>query len=78
MAQLPHTMFGLEAFLLRNAYLRCIGEQLWDALNNTGRLGTIYEGLTNYIFAKNNGAQIIPRITKQACVQSLSLAHSFY
>jgi hypothetical protein len=28
MTQLPHNMFGLEAFSLRNAYLRCIGEQL--------------------------------------------------
>jgi hypothetical protein len=26
MTQLPHNMFGLEAFSLRNAYLRCIGE----------------------------------------------------
>ena len=33
--QLPHDLFGLEAFLLKNAYLRCIGEQLKNALNNT-------------------------------------------
>ena len=26
--QLPHDMFGIEAFSLKNAYLRCIGEQL--------------------------------------------------
>jgi hypothetical protein len=70
MIQLPHNMFGLEAFSLRNAYLRCIGEQLRDALNDTGYLGTIYQGLTNYIFAKNGRAQNIPRITKQACVRS--------
>jgi hypothetical protein len=63
-------MFGLEAFSLRNAYLRCIGEQLQDALNDTGRLGTMYQGLTNYIFTKNGGTQNIPRITKQACVRS--------
>jgi hypothetical protein len=42
MTQMPHTMFGLEALSLRNAYLCCIGEQLWEALNDTGRLGTIY------------------------------------
>jgi hypothetical protein len=36
MIQLPHTMFGLEAFSLRNAYLRCRGEQLREALNNIG------------------------------------------
>jgi hypothetical protein len=64
MIQLPHNMFGLEAFSLRNAYLRCIGEQFRDALNDTGRLGIIYQGLTNYIFAKAGGAQNIPRITK--------------
>jgi hypothetical protein len=63
-------MFGLEAFSLRNAYLRCIGENLHDALNDTGRLGIIFQGLTNYIFAKNGGAQNIPRITQQACVRS--------
>jgi hypothetical protein len=70
MIQLPHTMFGLEAFSLRNAYLCCIGEQLREALNDTGRLGTIYQGLTNYIFAKNGGTQNILRITKNACVHS--------
>jgi hypothetical protein len=70
MTQLPHNMFGLEAFSLRNAYLRCIGEQLQEALNDTGRLGTIYQGLTNYVFAKNGGAQNILRITKNACVRS--------
>jgi hypothetical protein len=42
----------------------------YGALNNTGRLGIMYQGLTNYIFAKNGGAQNIPRITKQACVKS--------
>jgi hypothetical protein len=66
--QLPQNMFGLEAFSLRNAYLRCIGENLRNALNDIGRLGIIYQGLTNYIFAKNGRAQNIPRITKQACV----------
>jgi hypothetical protein len=70
MTQLPQNMFGLEAFSLRNAYLRCIGENLRDALNDTGQLGIIFQGLTNYIFAKNGGAQNIPRITQQACVRS--------
>jgi hypothetical protein len=70
MTQLPHTMFGLEALSLRNAYLYCIKEQLQEALNDTGQLGTIYQGLTNYIFAKHVGAQNIPRITKNACVRS--------
>jgi hypothetical protein len=70
MTQLLHTMFGLEAFLLRNAYLKCIGEQLGDALNDTGKLGTINQGLTNYIIAKNGGTQNIPRITNNACIRS--------
>ena len=63
-------MFGLEAFSLRNTYLRCIGEHLCTALNDTERLGIIFQGLTNYIFAKNGKAQNIPRITQQACVRS--------
>lgn len=33
--QLPHDVFGIEAFSLKNAYLRCIGEQLRNALNDT-------------------------------------------
>ena len=36
--QLPHDMFGIEAFSLKNAYLRCIGEQLRNALNDKSRL----------------------------------------
>jgi hypothetical protein len=34
--QLPHELFGMEAFSLRTAYLRCIGEQLKQALNDKG------------------------------------------
>ena len=41
--QLPHNLLGLEAFSLKNAYLRCIGEQLRNALNDTGKLGIIYK-----------------------------------
>ena len=77
MTQVPHNMFGLEAFSLSNTCLRCIGEQLQDALNDTSRLGTIYQGLINYIFAKNGRAQNIPRITKQACVRS-PISHTLY
>jgi hypothetical protein len=69
MTQLPHNMFGLEAFSHRNAYLRCIGE-LRDALKYTGQLGIIYQGLINYISTKHGGAQNIPRITPQSCVRS--------
>ena len=54
--QLPHDMFGIEAFSLKNAYLRCIGEQLRNALNDKGRLGIIYRGLTHFILVKYGGA----------------------
>ena len=60
--QLLHDIFGIEAFSLKNAYLKCIGEQLRNALNDTSRLGKIYRGLTHYILAKHGGAQEIPRI----------------
>ena len=60
--QLPHDMFGIKAFSLKNTYLRCIGEQLRNALNDKGRLGIIYRGLTYFILAKHRGAENIPRI----------------
>ena len=55
-------MFGIEAFSLKNAYLRCIGEQLRNALNDKGKLGIIYRGLTNFILAKHGGVKNKPRI----------------
>ena len=55
--QLPHNLFGLNAFSLIQAYLRCIGEQLRDALNDPGILGNIYQGLTNYIFSLHGGSK---------------------
>jgi hypothetical protein len=61
--QLPHDLFGLEAFSLKNAYLRCISEQLISALNNPDILGIIYKGLIQHILAKYGGAVNIPRIT---------------
>ena len=67
--QLPHHLFGLKAFSLKNAYLRCIGNQLKDALNDNGMLGNIYRGLTNYIFALHGGAEN-PKITIAACLRS--------
>jgi hypothetical protein len=52
----------MEAFSIKNAYLRCIGDQLLHALNDTGHLSTIYRGLTQYILAKYGGAFNIPCI----------------
>ena len=68
--RLPHDMFGIEAFSLKNAYLRCIGEQLRNALNDKGRLGIIYRGLMHFILAKHGGAKNIPRIKHQDCIRS--------
>ena len=68
--QLPHDMFGIEVFSLKNAYLRCIGEQFQNALNNKGRLGIIYRGLTHFILAKHGGVENIPRIKYQDCTRS--------
>ena len=68
--QLPHNMFGLEAFSLKNAYLRCISEQLRNTPNDKGRLGIIYKGLIQHILAKNGGAKDIPRIKYQDCIRS--------
>jgi hypothetical protein len=68
--QLPHDLFGLEAFSLKNAYLRCISEQLISALNDPGRLGIIYKGLIQHILAKYGGAENIPRITNTDCIRS--------
>ena len=68
--QLPHNLFGIEAFSLQNAYLRCIGEQLQNALNDKGRLGHIYAGLLQFILAKYGGSQDIARIKYHHCVRS--------
>ena len=69
-SQLPYKLFGLEAFSLKNAYLRCIEEQLRNALNDPGRLGTIYKGLIQHILAKYGGAEEIPRIKQNDCIRS--------
>jgi hypothetical protein len=68
--QLPHESFSMQAFSLQNAYLRCIGEQLKDALNDTGKLGIIYRGLTHFILATYGGALNIPRLTSHDCIRS--------
>jgi hypothetical protein len=69
--QLPHRSFDMQAFSLQNAYLRCIGEQLKDALNDTGKLGIIYRRLTHFILATYGGALNISRLTSHDCIRSL-------
>ena len=68
--QLPHNMFGTEAFSLKNAYITCIGEQLINALNDKGRLGRIYKGLIQHILAKHRGAQNLTRLSPHDCMRS--------
>ena len=68
--QLPHNLFGIEAFSLQNAYLRCIGEQLQNAHNDKGRFGKIYTGLLQFILAKYGGSKEITRIKYHHCVRS--------
>jgi hypothetical protein len=68
--KLPHDQYGLDAHSLKIEYLTCIGKQLHTALNNPSRLGTIYKGLTNHIFAKYGGAQHLPLLNKEACLHS--------
>ena len=68
--QLPHDLFGIEVFLLKNAYLRCISEQLEHALYDTGGLGTIYNGLLQFILVTFGGAEEKPCIKYHHCVRS--------
>ena len=68
--QLPHDIFCIKAFSLKNAYLKCIGEQLRKALNDKGRLGIIYRGSTHFILVKYGGAKNIPRIKHQDYIRS--------
>jgi hypothetical protein len=68
--QLPHKLFRMDVFSFKNAYLKCIGEQLWDAPNDQGRLGTIYKGFTKYIIAKYGGSTTLTQIKTAACIHS--------
>ena len=68
--QLPQNMFGTEAFSLKNAYITSIGEQLINTLNDQGRLGNIYTGLTTHILAKHGGSLHLPRISPHDCTRS--------
>jgi hypothetical protein len=68
--KLPHDQFGLNAHSLKIEYLTCIRKQLRNALNDTGRLGTIYIGLTNHILAKYGGSQHLSLLNKEACLHS--------
>ena len=68
--KLPHNIFGIEAFSLQYAYLRCIGEQLQNAFNDKGRIRKIYTGLLQFILTKYGGSKEITRIKYHHCVRS--------
>jgi hypothetical protein len=68
--QLPHDQYELDAHSLKIEYLTYIRKQLRNALNDPGRLGTIYKGLTNHILAKYGGSQHLPLLNKEACLHS--------
>ena len=67
--QLPHELYGLDAFSLKTDYLRCIGEQLLNALSDKGTLGIIYKGLLHLILAKDGGSNNLARIRSFDCYQ---------
>ena len=70
LTHLPHKHFGINVTSLLPDYIRCIGQQLIQALNDPGHLGTIYQGLTKHIAAKYGGARHLPKLKQQACVRS--------
>jgi hypothetical protein len=45
-------------------------KRLQNTLNDPGRLGIIYKGLTNHILAKYGGPQLLPLLNKEACLHS--------
>jgi hypothetical protein len=61
-----HELFGFNAFSLKTTYLTCIGEQLRNALNDLGRPGKIYQGLTNHILTKHGGAELLSTLNKES------------
>ena len=70
LTHLPHENFGINATSLLPDYVRCIGQQLIQALNDPGQLGTIHQGLTKHITAKYGGSFHLPKLKQQACIRS--------
>jgi hypothetical protein len=68
--KLPYDQYGLDEHSLKTEYLPCIEKQLRNVLNDPGRLGTIYKGLTNHILAKYGGSQHLLLLNKEACLHS--------
>ena len=70
LTHLPHENFGINATSLLPDYVRYIGQQLLQALNDPGQLGTIYQGLTKHLTAKYGGSLHLPKLKQQACRRS--------
>ena len=70
LTHLSHENFGINATSLLPDYIHCIGQQLLQALNDQGQLGTIYQGLTKYITAKYGSSLHLPKLKQQACSRS--------
>jgi hypothetical protein len=77
LTHLSHANFGINATSLLPDYIHCIGQQLLQALNDQGQLGTIYQGLTKYIVAKYGGSLHLPKLKQQACSRS-SIARTLF
>ena len=70
LTHLPHDKFGINVISLLPDYVRCIGQQLIQALNDPGQLGTIYQGLTKHLLAKYGGSLHLSKLKQQACRRS--------
>ena len=70
LTHIPHDNFRINITSLLPDYIHCIGQQLIQALNDPGQLGTIYQGLTKYITAKYKGFLLLPKLKQQACSRS--------
>jgi hypothetical protein len=58
----------MDAFSLKNSYLKCLGEQLRDAVNDQGCLGIIHRGLTKFIMVKYGGCTALTEIMTTSCL----------
>ena len=67
LTHLPHDKFGINVTSLLPDYVRCIGQQLIQVLNDPGQLGIIYQGITKHLAAKYGGSLHLPKLKQQAC-----------
>ena len=70
LTHLPHENFGVNITSFLLDYIRCIGQQLIQALNDPEQLGIIYQGLAKHIATKYWGSLHLPKLKQQACVRS--------